>query len=889
MHLTSGDKLGSYEIISPLGVGGMGEVYRARDTKLGREVAIKVLPEAFSEDKERLARFEREARLLASLNHPNVAAIYGLETSESLQYLVLELVEGETLQEHIAKGTVSIYEALPLFQQIAQALEAAHDKGIIHRDLKPANIKITLDDKVKVLDFGLAKSYEAETSEEVDLSQSPTITRHATQAGVILGTASYMSPEQARGKVVDKRADIWAFGCVLFEALTGRQAFPGDTLSDVLATVLAREPELDKLPETTPSSIRALLRRCLRKEPEKRLRDIGDARLEIEDALNGGIDDVSVPVAAKPQTGWRRTMPWLLAGLMAVLAIGVYTQFPALVTPQIVRTSVIIPGLERGMFDVSPDGTKVVYAPGKNRDEERRLHVRRLDEDESTPIPGTEMASSPFFSPDDKWIGFFHQGVQLKKVPLDGVGAVTLTTKSFQFGGDWGPDDSLVFQLDEDGRLARISADGGDPEVLTTLDKENGELWHCWPHVLPNGKALVYTAHAGGTDSRIMIQSLSSEERRFLAEGSDARYVSTGHLVFGRGETLFAAPFDLDRLELTGNPVPVQTGVMKAAGAEMPFSVADDGTLFYVPAPNRDSKLILVDLQGRAEPLAAPPLPYNNVRFSPDGKSLAIVAGRGDVHLYELEQERFSLLFSSFEDGSGKVWTTGNIEWSPDGTRFAVGARRSGSGTTQQLFVVPIDGKGNIDSVVPPVDLKLQIAESWSPDGKRILYHEYSGKDTNAFVVTLDPRSEPQPLNIDQEANAQSFVFSPDGLHIAYASLMSGKSEVYVQRYDGSGAGRQVSTDGGSAPVWAPDGRTLCYRNGSKMMAVEITTTPMLTAGKPRLLFERDFERRGLRSYDLAPDGQKFVMIQSENRTALHEIRVVQNWFEELKRLAPIE
>ena len=501
-----GKSLLHYRVTEKIGAGGMGVVYRATDTKLHRDVAIKVLPEAFSKDKERLTRFEREARVLASLNHPNLAAIYGLEQSGGVHFLVLELIPGVTLAERIAAGAIGLEEALSLFSQIADAVEAAHSKGVIHRDLKPANIKITPEGKIIVLDFGLAKPFETEPMQ--DLSQSPTLTRNETATGVILGTASYMSPEQARRKGVDKRTDTWAFGCVLFEALSGRVAFPGETLSDTLANVLAREPLWEKLPETTPVSIRRLLRRCLQKDPERRLRDMGDARLDIEDARDGAAEDVSAPTP-KPVARWRTTIPWLVTGLVVALWV-----FAPKATPPVIRSSLVLPPTQQlhGVA-ISPDGSRIVYAAGDRDSQE--LFLRHLSEEASAPIPGTENAVGPFFSPDGQWVGFFADN-ELRKVRLDGVGAVVLaeaTSATSIKTGSWGLDGTIVF-LQESGFM-KISDGGGTPESLTTIDSDNGEVAHASARVLPGGEALLFAVTGDGINANIVVQSLETGERRF--------------------------------------------------------------------------------------------------------------------------------------------------------------------------------------------------------------------------------------------------------------------------------------------------------------------------------------------------------------------------------------
>ena len=796
MTLSAGKRLGTYEIISSLGAGGMGEVYRARDTKLGRDVALKVLPEAFSRDKERLARFEREARLLASLNHPNIAVIHGFEESDGVHFLVMELVEGETLAERIARGPIPLDEALPLFRQIAEALEAAHGKGVIHRDLKPANIKITPEGKIKVLDFGLAKSFESEVS-DVDLSQSPTLVRDGTQAGVILGTAPYMSPEQARGKIVDKRADIWAFGCVLFEALTGRLAFPGQTLSDTIANVLKREPEWERLPEIIPIGIRTLLRRCLQKDPERRLRDAWDARLEIEEALSGPSEVISAgAVPATPEARWQRAIPWLALAFMTALALWFYSRSRPLEASRVVRTHLVPTEAPASWPSISPDGSRIVYVAGEVG--ERKLYSRHLDQEESSPIPGTEGAvDPPFFSPDGEWVGFVADG-QLKKVRLDGVGAVTLATVLVS-GASWGPDGDIVFGTR--GGLMTIPADGGAPEALTTLDVDAGEQLHRWPQVMPNGEGVLFASYSGGSndENSIFAQSLSTGERRFLTRGNNPRYVSTGHLVYARGKTLYAVPFDPDRLEVRGEGVPVQGGLMRLVNQHI-FALSETGTLVYMPSRPTDRNVVLVDHEGQAERLALPVGAYNHVRFSPDGQQLALGTEDGKIHLYELEQERFSFLFDSFEDAEGRVWTPFAAVWSPDGTRFAVSALAPGTGLSYEVFIVSMDGQGSVEHLVPGPEG--QGPRGWSRDGKSLLYQQNDEDGWHVWELPLEPKGAPRRL---VAGSATTAIVSPDGRWLAYSSLESGRSEVFAKPYGSPGGGRQLSIDGGTGPVWSPD------------------------------------------------------------------------------------
>ncbi len=896
MSLTPNTKLGLYEILAPIGAGGMGKVYKARDTKLGREVAIKVLPAAFAENEERLARFEREARLLASLNHPNIATLFDLQESEGTHFLVLELVPGETLAERIAKGPIPVDEALPLFEQIAEGLESAHKKGIIHRDLKPANIKVTPEGKIKVLDFGLAKAMARDIPPQ-ELSESPTITRDATETGVLLGTAPYMSPEQARGKNLDKRTDIWSFGCVFYEALTGKVAFLGETVSDTIAKILEREPDWSALPNKTPPLVRSLLRRCLKKDVEHRLRDIGDARLEIDEALSEPMEVVAPP-------SYRRSaLPWILFALMAILTGVVlwspWRTDPAETPPRLVRMSFNLPAGQvlpkdlRPFVALSPDGTRLVYKASE--DGRLQLYLRELAENEVTPIPGTERAMAPFFSPDGQWVGFSADG-KLKKVRLGGAGAHELCDIKARRGASWGPDDHIVFAELYSG-LMKVSAAGGTPEVLTTLDPDKGEMSHRWPDVLPSGKGVLFSIVTGANydDSSIVAQSFETGERQFLLNASYARYAPTGHLIYAREDTLYAVRFDLDRMDVSGSAIVVQSGVRVDSGGpgSAHFTFSDGGTLVYVPRPPVDHRLFLVDLEGKAEPIAAPPLPYFQARFSPDGQHLAVsVAKVGiacEIHVYELEHERLSLVTSRFESPLGTVFRPfGGIEWSPTGTSFFINA--TAPRERLNLFAIATDGSGEAERLTKGPGY--QFPDTWSADGERLLYSDRDEPRTNGwgiFELSLADGSSRTVLD-PREHQAQP-ALSPDGRWLAYISSPgSDISTVYVTRYPQPGGRQQVSTDSGTAPVWAPDGRTLYYRNGNRMMATSITTYPALSVGTPRLLFEGQYlssPSTNPRCYDLAPDGKRFVMIRGEGESRPNELQVVLNWFDEVKRLVP--
>ena len=628
MSLPTGHKLAHYEILEPIGKGGMGEVYRARDGKLGRDVAIKVLPEEFAENAERLARFKREAKVLASLNHPNIASIYGLEQSENTHYLVLELVAGETLAERIARGPIPLEEALDIATQMSEALEEAHEQGIVHRDLKPANVKQTEDGKIKVLDFGLAKVFQEETP-DADSSMSPTLTRDATRVGVILGTAAYMSPEQAKGKQVDKRADVWAFGVVLYEMLTGRRAFDGEDVSETLAYVLTKEPDWDALPAEIPASLRQVLRLCVTKSAKQRARDIGDVRLAMEGAFETQAapqDAVSQPVSRRASMGMAAAAALLLSVFTGV-AVWRVTR-PAQTPRPVARFSLPLPpdvsltGRGRHLVALSPDGSRLVFSANE------QLFLRAMDQKEATIVRGTEGARNPFFSPDGEWVGFYSAS-QLKKIAIRGGAPVSLCDAVAPWGARWEADDTIVFGQGRVG-IMQVSADGGTPEVVVAVDA-TGEFAH-GPQVLPGGKAVLFTL-ADGTDwndAQIVVHLLETGERKVLVEGGrDARYLRTGHLVYVLDGTLLAVPFDADALEVTGGPIPMAEGVRTAGsttGAAQ-FSVSETGSLVYVTGGDvENGTLVWVDRDGREEALAAEPGSYRHPRISPDGSRVVLYA-----------------------------------------------------------------------------------------------------------------------------------------------------------------------------------------------------------------------------------------------------------------------
>jgi serine/threonine-protein kinase len=892
MTLRIGTMLGQYEILSPIGAGGMGEVYQARDTKLGRDVAIKVLPETFSQDKERVARFEREARLLASLNHPNIASIYDLEHSDGVQFLVLELVPGETLAERIARGAIPVDEALPLFKQMAEGLAAAHEKGVIHRDLKPANVKVTPEGKVKILDFGLAKAFAEEGLPPAELSQSPTMTREGTRAGVIMGTASYMSPEQARGKVVDKRADLWAFGCVLYEALAGHKAFDGETVTDVLAAIVKSDPNWNALPPPTPNVVRRLLSRCLQKDPNRRARDIADVGLEIEDALNEPSDTVT----ADSGVAKRKLLLWSVASLaFGTVLAGIAVWHLKRPEPgRVVRLAVTFPTNEEVALEgggnplaLSPDGSRLVYAA--RGEGGHQLYLRSLGEPDAAPIPGTEDARNPFFSPDGEWMGFFAGG-QLKKVAFGGGAPVTVceTEAMSVRGASWGADDQIVFSLESPSGLRRVPVGGGIPQMLTTPHSDKGEFSHRWPHVLPGGKAVIFTIETkGGFDeAQIAVQILETGERRILVDGgTDASYVSTGHLVYARAGSLLAVPFDLSRLAVTGHPVQILDDVVTnpPTGAAF-YALSNDGSLAYLRGGpvSAERKLVWVDREGNAKPLSEGPGAYVAPRLSPDGSKLAVTiqASNDDVWIYDLARDTLTrLTVEASEDG----WS---LAWTPKGDRLTFNSDRAGG---MSLFWKPVDGSGLAEQLA--TSEYVQFPGSWSPDGNWLVFTEgHPITKNDLWVLPNEGERKPQPWlqTPSQELVAR---FSPDGRSVAYISDESGRYEVYVRPFPGPGEKWQISTQGGAEPVWSRDGQELFYRNEDRLMAVDVTTQPAFRAGKPRLLFERQYYRgwADCPHYDVSTDGHRFVMIQPGQETGLRHIDVVLNWSEELKRLVPTQ
>jgi eukaryotic-like serine/threonine-protein kinase len=898
--LIPGTRLGPYEVTAQIGVGGMGQVYRATDTNLKRAVAIKVLPESVAADAERLARFQREAEVLASMNHPHIAAIYGLERSDGTTALVMELVEGPTLADRIAQGPIPINEALPIARQIAEALEAAHEQGIIHRDLKPANIKVRPDGTVKVLDFGLAKALEPAGSLP-DASQSPTITTPAmmTGVGVILGTAAYMSPEQARGKAVDKRADIWALGCVLYEMLTGQRAFGGEDVTVTLARVVEREPDFDALSPSVPARVRQALRVCLRKDSKQRLRDIGDVRLALEGAFETAVPQAAPPVRV-PQ--WRRVVLTSAAALLvgAVVA-GTLVWLATRPVPLRVSRLLLAPSRTAALtingsdldLAITPDGSRIVYVG----DNGTQLFVRALDALEPVAI-FTGAPRGPFVSPDGQWIGFVDGTTSLKKVAMTGGAAVTLAPLDAPGprGATWAPDGTVIFATSNTATgLQRVSAAGGTPEVLTRPDRAQGEADHLWPELLPGGRAVLFTTTAptGGVDAaQVAVLDLQTGTRTVLVRGgSHAHYVPSGHLVYAAAGTLRAIAFDLTRVETRGTPVPIIGQVVTTAFGGVDAVVAGDGTLAYVSGPGGGGgaprTLVWVNRQGQETGVAAPPRAYLYPRIAPDGASVMVSSLDQELDIWRWDFARTTLTRLTFEGGNDTL-----PAWTPDGRRLAFSSERAGA---RNLYWQAAEGTGAVERLTESPNV--QNAGSVSPDGTRLIFSEVAPKTgEDVMHVELDGTHRVTPL-VQTPFAERNGIIAPDGRWLAYEANDSGRFEVYVRTFpDVNGGHWQVSTGGGTRPLWAPNGHELFYLSpAGALMRVGVERAQLWAATTPTLLIKAGyFTVPGVspgRTYDISPDGQRFLLIKegggSEQAAAPITLIVVQHFDEELKRLVP--
>jgi eukaryotic-like serine/threonine-protein kinase len=883
----------------------MGEVYRARDSRLNREVAIKVLLPAVANDPERLARFQREAQVLASLNHPNIAHIHGLEDSAGERALVMELVDGPTLAERIASGPIAVDEALSIAKQIAEALEAAHERGIVHRDLKPANVKVRPDGVVKVLDFGLAKVVDSNGATDAGhaLENSPTVTAVAvTGAGVLLGTAAYMSPEQVRALPAGKRSDIWAFGCVLYEMLTARRAFAGETISDAIAAILSREPDWTLLPPSTPDAIRKLLRRCLEKDRRRRLADAADVRLEIEDAQAPASTDSIVDDGGRSRRAASVAAVVTLAVVVFIAAVLVWTMvYSGEPRPAAVARYAIVPSASQPLgisgtvrdLALSREGTHIVYTGPRGE-----LFVRALDQLEPTQLAGISGARAPFLSPDGRWIGFF-TGVsgELRKVPIGGGPPLSICRfTGSPRGASWSEDGLIVFATNEPVTgLLRVSAEGGEPEVLTSTDMATKDD-HLFPAVLPGGRAVLFTIANGisstASATQVAVFDVTTRQVKHLVQAaSQAEYTDTGHLVYASGGALRAVRFDLGTLETVGDPGTVLEHVLTMETGAANFVVSKYGALIYAPpvaqVGREGRSLVWVSRQGAETGIPAPPRTYRYPSISPDGKRVVVSIDDQEYDLWIWDLARHALTRLTFDQGRD-VYPA----WTPDQRRVVFMSGRVG---VFNLYARLADGTGSDERLTTNPNAQFG-SPTLSRDGSRVVFAQVfpdTSEDLMMLTVadwskSFNGAAQPETLLRSKFAERNPQI-SPDGRWLAFESNESGREEVYVRPFPNVAGGQwQVSTGGGTVPVWSRTGRELFYRGGSSLMAAAVGTDDTFSAGAPTKLFDGYLTGLG-RSYDVSPDGQRFLMIKEgkTDRAQPASFVVVEHWFEELNRLVP--
>jgi serine/threonine-protein kinase len=894
-----GKTFAHYKIVEKIGAGGMGEVYRASDSKLGRDVALKMLAPAFAQDAERMARFQREAQVLASLNHPNIGAIYGFEELDDSRVLVLELIEGPTLSDRLGAGRVPVSETLGIACQIAEAVECAHESGVVHRDLKPANVKVTDDGRVKVLDFGLAKALEDPVvgSGASDPAASPTlsptlqspITGALTGVNVILGTAAYMSPEQARGKAIDKRADIWAFGVVLWEMLTGRRLFDGETVSDTLAAVLRKEPEWDALPDKTPMKVKRLLRRCLERDPGHRLRDIGDARITLEEVLAGdlGEPEAVAPAAAGP--GWPLLFGAVAAAAVIGAAVGLLVERsmrPATPELPLLKFQIPVPDLLTTLATggttvaISPDGRRIAYTT------QSKLWVRDLDDLKARELPRTEGGTMPFWSPDGEWIGYGDRE-KLYKIRAQGGTPLTLCELENDFnpaaGGAWGEDGRIAF-TDGSGQLWSVSAQGGDPDTLLALDPEGDQDFHN-VSALPGGKGLIFVVHRKD-DTYDRIDLLANGQRKPLVfmEGEQLElptWSPPGYIVFGRSPTnpgIWAVPFSLSSLEVTGEPF------LALPDAVLP-TVSRNGTMVLALGDfSGSNQLMWVNRQGvPGERVGVAQVQDSYFPLSPNGEQLVVRVRGEDIDLYLVDVVRQTKTRLTFSDAS-EGWPV----WSRDGRQIYYDDTQDFP--TSTMWVTNADGSGE------PVELGPGATVEVSPDGRYLLYSLYSGEglDWDLYYVRLDeaglPDGDPVPF-LDTGVITWGPRVSPDGRFVAYHSNDTGQHEIYLKPFP-TGSGKwQISVDGGFWPTWKADGTELYYVSGNDILAVPVELDPAVRLGTPERLFTRPDQIGAISfgwpdGFQATPDGERFLIaVRPEGHKEDQDrgLVVVQNWFSEIK------
>ncbi len=896
-----GTKLGPYEIISLLDAGGMGEVYRAKDTRLGREVAVKVLPPEFSSDPVRKQRFEREARTISGLNHPNICVLHDVGSQDGVEYLVMELVDGETLASRLQRGPLPHAEVIKFGAQIAEGLDRAHRSGVVHRDLKPGNIMLTRTG-AKLLDFGLARPVGLATaagSGSMATMSAPGMHSPVTQEGTIVGTFQYMSPEQLEGREVDGRSDIFSLGAVLYEMVTGRRAFEGKSQLSLISAILEKEPEpISALKPLTPPILDRIIQKCLAKQPDERWQSASDLATQLKWLSDtSASSSAAMPVAETT----RKRIPWLaVAGcvLLAILsgAVAWMLARSSAPTPQVMRFSINLPAGESlggtwywyPSLAISDDGSQVAYVTHRGGDSQ--IYIRPIGDTTARALPGTQRADMPFFSPDGQWLGIYAGG-KIKKVPLAGGPTVTIADTAFK-GATWGKDNTIYFS--NGAGLMKVAASGGTPQKVTTLDTKDGETEQVYPELLPGEKALLFTvlnmSQASFDEADIGVVKLDTGERKILLkQGTDAHYVSSGHVVFMRAGVLMAVPFDADKLEIKGTPMPVVENVLEnpRIGAGQ-YAISRNGLLVYIPGgvSYGEHEMVFVDKAGNTKLLTANKRPYEDFTLSPDGKNLAITI-EGPVTntwIHDIARDTETRFNSGIENR--------DPTWTPDGKRLAYAGYKDGK---YAVFWKPLDGSAPEE----PLILIDHSVDAWffSPDGGTLLYsdEEFSGA-LNVGVLPLQDRQN-RRLLFPAKDNVEWAILSPDGKWIAYDSNESGRPEVYVAPYPALEPRERISTDGGLHPLWSPDGRELYYRMGTtaedmeqrflgqktRVMSVPIETKPAFKAGQPQMLFEGPYFESG-HDFAVTPDGKGFILIREDDTTGPKQIEAVVHWPEELKQ-----